>query len=537
MFEKEKKFYQYEINANAAEIGKFQISDLIELKAKNPKTGTVVEISNLYENAISFFMKTNSSDISSIFAAYLNKYRDINVTYKDEKLDVHKHILRTSNQKIGPIKLAGGKVVKAELEILEWINLDTRALYLCDENGFTLAERSPDIRAPGYHFGAYLKSSHFAELQSGSIIEMDMEEGFNKLVGEARAKISEYFKQIDKEKALNLIDEWKRENIYPYEDDEVSEISKQSRRIFNMCAVTIHTQVKGFASQDKVTKSLSFRLLREAIEERPSEVSRILSEVLNLSNDKQKQFATLLEKSKLSDIIDTVSLIQHRLNTAYGLRSLVCSDKTKATVKERQHIHQVVERNPWMFGEEFALGISESSLTNALREHLKRLGIDQKVTESVLLPEKKNARIDIMLCQSNKISGRNDDHHLIIELKRASKILGYAEYSQVFKYATAVMNDGRFKKTEVKWSFWLVGVELSPDLEEMANSQDRPSGCAHIFKEGNGKIWVKTWGQVLHECISRHEFIRGKLDLEITEEGSISYLNEIYPLFVPDRPG
>ena len=168
-----------------------------------------------------------------------------------------------------------------------------------------------------------------------------------------------------------------------------------------------------------------------------------------------------------------------------------------------------------------------------MREHLKRIGVDEKVLSPVLVAGKSNARIDLMLCQASRVTGRDDDHHLVIELKRAKKILGMEDYTQILNYADAIMTDTRYKKTNVRWSFWLVGVEISPQLDSIVTAQDRPPGCAHIFRNGNGRIWVKTWGQLLHECISRLEFVRDRLDLAISDEESVSYLNEIYPQFVP----
>ncbi|MBD9372184.1 ATP-binding protein [Rhizobium sp. ARZ01] len=532
VFESGGNFFEYSITANNNSIGRFYISDL--KPSRKRKSGTTVEITNLFPSAASYFSSLSVDGVAHKFASYINKYRDVSLKINDCPLDIAKLIVRSNQMDVGPITLSSGLTIKADLEVIEWSHDTERCLYLCDESGFTLAERAPEIRAPGYNFSAYLKSKHFSDASNGALIDLEMEEGISKLVGEGRDMLTAYFKRLERLKVEGLIAQWKSENVYPYREDETSEVIKQSKRIFNVCAVTINSQAKGFSDQNRITKALSFRLLREAIEERPSEVSRILTEVLNLSHEKAKQFARLLDNTKLSDIIDTVSLVRHRISIARGLRSLVCSEETKKTVKERQHIHQIVERNSWLFGDEFTLGVSESSLKNALKEHLKRLKINENVLLPVLVAGKANARLDLMLCQASRVTGRNDDHHLVIELKRAKKILGMEDYTQILNYAEAIMKDSRYKKTNVRWSFWLVGVEMSSQLESIVSAQDRPPGCAHIFKEGNGRIWVKTWGQLLHECISRLEFVRERLDLAITDEESVSYLNEIYPQFVPN---
>ena len=66
---------------------------------------------------------------------------------------------------------------------------------------------------------------------------------------------------------------------------------------------------------------------------------------------------------------------------------------------------------------------------------------DSRVVEPVLKSGGKNGRIDILLVKLVKISGRSDDNHLVIELKRANKKLSNKEYMQLFEYANAVIQE------------------------------------------------------------------------------------------------
>ena len=34
--------------------------------------------------------------------------------------------------------------------------------------------------------------------------------------------------------------------------------------------------------------------------------------------------------------------------------------------------------------------------------------------------------------------------------------------------------------------------------------------------------------EIVHDCLARHEYIRSKLELEIEEDDSVSYLQELY---------
>jgi hypothetical protein len=466
--------------------------------------------------------------MSRIFAPYLLNYRGVVLSINGTPLDTAEIVARRETFTLPNLTLRNGESIASALEIVEWRSISGRALYLCDENGFALSERAPEIRAPGFNFGAYLKSTYFSQLDEGALVDIDLADGMGHLLAAAREKLSFYFKQREREKSKALIDTWKAEGVYPYPDVATSRSAEKAQQVFDICAVTVNDYVDGFEEQPKAARQLSFRLLKEAIESGSPELSRILSEVLLLPQAKQREFSDLLDKANLTNIIDAVKDIDHRLQAAVGLRGLVCTAEIRDSVKEREHIHKIVEANPWLFGEQFALGRSESSLTNMLREHLRLLKRDTRITEPVLRSGGRTGRVDIMLAKLVKISGRTDDNHLVVELKRANHKLTHTDFAQIFEYANVVIQDSRFDKTLVSWDFWLVGVEVDDALNELCNAQDRPAGCAHIFKTGRARIWVKTWGEIIQDCLGRHEYIRSKLELEVAEDEAIGNLNEMY---------
>jgi hypothetical protein len=104
------------------------------------------------------------------------------------------------------LTLRNGESIKSTLEIVEWRSISGRALYLCDENGFALSERAPEVRAPGFNFGAYLKSTYFSQLDEGALVDIDLADGMGHLLSAARDRLSVYFKKREREKAKALID-------------------------------------------------------------------------------------------------------------------------------------------------------------------------------------------------------------------------------------------------------------------------------------------------------------------------------------------
>jgi hypothetical protein len=518
--------YTYDIKGNVTSPGKFILTDKKVVSAR--RTGTTVYIQNPESHDGILLSPAFSDDLARVFAPYLLNYRDIKLTVDGKAIDTSELVKYRKEYELDPVRLQSGDQISATLEIVEWKSITGRALYLCDPNGFALSERPPEVRAPGFHFGAYLKSKYFSDLDSGALIDIDLAEGMGHLLNAARARLGTHFKERERQKTKALIESWKSEGVYPYVGQASSTTEDNARQVFDICAVTVHDYVDGFENQPKTAKSLSFHLLKEAIESNSPELARILSEVLILPKAKQKEFSELLEKAKLTNIIDAVKDIKNRITIATGLRALVCGEDIRDSVKEREHIHRISEANPWMFGEQFALGRSETGLTNLLREHLKLTKRDTRVLEPVLQSGGRNGRVDLMFAKLVKISGRSDDNHLIVELKRANKRLSMKDYGQIFDYANSVIQDSRFDKTGVSWDFWLLGVEIDDALNELCNASDRPAGCAHLFRNHRAKIWVKTWGDIIHDCLGRHEYIRNKLELEADEDESAAYLKEMY---------
>ena len=257
-------FRSYEIEGSVLQPGKFILSDI--RRSAKKATGTVVSITNPTLGDGSLLAPDFDEHMSRIFAPYLLNYRDITLAFNGRPIDTNEIVARREEFPLPPVALRGGTKHTATLEIVEWRSINGRALYLCDENGFALSERAPEIRAPGFNFGAYLKSTYFSQLDEGALVDLDLAEGMGQLLSSARERLSVYFKKREREKAKALIDGWKAEGVYPYPEVPPSHTSEKARQVFDICAVTVHDYVDGFNEQNKAAKALSFRLLKEAIE-------------------------------------------------------------------------------------------------------------------------------------------------------------------------------------------------------------------------------------------------------------------------------
>jgi hypothetical protein len=56
-----------------------------------------------------------------------------------------------------------------------------------------------------------------------------------------------------------------------------------------------------------------------------------------------------------------------------GLEAMLFDADLKKLFKERSQLHKLLEENTWIFGEQFALTLSDQSLNEVLKKHQKEI--------------------------------------------------------------------------------------------------------------------------------------------------------------------
>jgi hypothetical protein len=175
-------------------------------------------------------------------------------------------------------------------------------------------------------------------------------------------------------------------------------------------------------------------------------------------------------------------------------------------------------------------GLDDQSLKALLESHAKIL--ERKVlAEAVKDINGDDAIPDLMLWRryADRSVGRYE--HLVVELKRPKKSLGQHELSQIENYALTVAADERFDKANTKWTFVLLGDDLTKFAQEKCEQENRPFGL--ILQKPHVEVWVKKWATIIQECKWRHEFYREKLDLEVQASDATAYLEKKHAQYVP----
>jgi hypothetical protein len=253
-----------------------------------------------------------------------------------------------------------------------------------NQDSFTLEQTTPGIHAAGFNFTAYLKSDYFQKLDEEYSLVMDeLHPDLSIIFDIARDKLRDHFRQRAADKAVNLVNEWRNSNIYPYDGEPNNVIEKTERQVFDICAMHINAHLPDFEKSDNKNKKFTLRMLRQALESGPTSLQFILKEVLELPKEKQEELAKLLEKTTLTAIINSSKLVANRLDFLRGLEVLLFSPESRETLLERSQLHRIIAGETWIFGEEYNLTNDDQSLTEVLKSHLKILGRDELEPEPV----------------------------------------------------------------------------------------------------------------------------------------------------------
>lgn len=529
------KTYSYKIKGSAQTLDDFDISDPVE--SKSSTLGTEVIIYNLRKDFRSLRQDSAAQELAKKFAAYLTEYPSLKLEYGGTTIDPKIAQNHQKSYSLGDIELTDGRRVAVEVSVIEWNIAAERVLHLCDAKGISLDEvpAGQTIRAPGFNFTAYIKSEFFRELDSINQLGLpDLHPDVQTILKAAKNKIKEHFRLRLLEKQGMVVDRWKKEHIYPYEDKpSLDPVEVAERQVFDILAVNIENYLPSFEDADEKSKKFTFRLLAQAIRDNPDSVQEIIGEVLGLKKADQDDLAELLRKTPLSSIISSAKIVANRLDFLNGLETLLFDKENKERLLERDQLHKILENEAWLFHEEFALAGSEQRLEEVLNKHLDKLGKREDDPEPVEVGEGKTGRVDLLLHKANQPRTGEYDY-LIVELKRPSKKIDDEVLTQIKKYAVAVASDERFRDVPTRWNFVAISNDLDAFAKSEASQRNRPKGMVSDNAELNITVWAKSWAEVINDARARLRFVNEQLVYEADQDSAKGYLKKAHAKFIPD---
>ena len=479
--------------------------------------------------------ETAMSAIRSTFAPILLNEPKLRITYDDIEVDPAKEIVNDTWIEAPFTVEDNSKSVR--LRIIEWQRGDHRAIYYgSDAEHFTFDESGTDVEND-FLYSAYVIWSGLRDrsdyLQLGELAPEPLDE----LWKSARQTIREHFNERRRERRREQITKWQQSGIYPYEGEPGSEAEFAERTVFDIVSGTLSSQIP---QKNKNSARLTLALLRDAIRHDPNRLTAILHEVVSLKAKDRDALHELLAETTLPAIIKSTNMIASRNKFLLALDHLLFDPTESSDVGERDHLHHLLERELWIFGEGYNMMNSERGLTQLLRTHLKLSGLPTRNVRSVQRWDGKIGRVDLHLAAKSREHDRV--RHLIVELKAPGVEIGRTELDQVEDYGNAIVKNPQFRSAAAQWDIILVGTHLHDIARNRIHEQAFELGrfwtpAKPAADAPRVTCYVRRWRDIIDENRRRLDFLTSVMRHDPSLKEGIDYVRGRYADILPDGIG
>ncbi len=509
-----------------------ELSDVTSLPKGQGQAGFEVVIENVnHENVNHAIDIKQRKELEQKLAAYWISYPDFTILFNGNPLQFDS-LIKHSEQKELNIQ-DGNLTYKVVIKVVEWNIEIKRKLYLCNIKGVPFSELNPGFRS-SIPISLFIQSVYIETLHKENRLDLATNEGeLQVIINEGRKFARDYLRRRLQEFSSKYIEELKFKGLYPYKGKPDNVIEESTQQVFDILALQVHEYMPDFDKQDDKSKKLTLTLIKEALENDSSSLKRILSEVIELPEDKRDELAEILDDTPLSAIIDTMAEVKNRLNLLNGLEQIIYDKDLNKNIKERKHLHKIVAKETWIFGDSYTFGVDDVTLKNVLKAYIKD-GLQREDFQEII-DGADNSELttipDVCLWHQYSV-GSAGKENLVIELKKPSVDAGFTEKTQIESYATKVANDSRFPKNKTRWKFLLVTKEVKQEIAPLMQQHNRAYG--HIAQGDNFDVFILEWGHILTEAKVRHEYIRDKLKLNFQDNNhGLDYLHKKYSEYLP----
>lgn len=494
-------------------------------------TGTVVTLNNVFGiNSDDITMKNFESFLLPEFAWYLYLNKDKKIYLNNELLNYAAYInVDLSEEK----EFNGIHGYDFTVDLIVWDSKIAEKFccyYMNEESVFKHKDTTTYNRnTVDFNHSVFVKSKFFNDWNP--IVDTEVEEqevlgttdNGKQTIKELRENIKEFISEkIDfylSQKADDEVDKMisTRKTFPPFSEDIYDQYRK--RDLSNVTKALYKAEPKIFYKlKDVQEKSLlAFMNLLLSTDER-ERILEIIEQIVSLTPAQREQFANILHKTRLENIIETISFIENRYKVIEVLKQLIY-DLTLFT-NERDHIQKIIEQNYWLFGEKYNLVTADKTMTKALEEYSNILYGSSKLDTPLPPDQEANRRMDIFLCGARKAEDSFEttiEENIVVELKAPKVPLTKTVLRQIEDYMDYVRRNSPYNGVYRRWKFIAVCKEVDDDVKaKYATFKEKGKpGLVNITE--NYEIYALTWDDIFKSFDISHSFCLDKLKMDRDE--------------------
>ena len=314
-------------------------------------------------------------------------------------------------------------------------------------------------------------------------------------------KYKEYF---------NFKDKLIKNSNYPYNNKNISNYSKSKELTFIQIAYSIEQKYKLLSNNEKLV-NIIYPLL-DGCMDNPN-LKNIINSINTLEKRDLKQFNDLIEKTELKEVISFTDDIANKMAFLDFLHEINYGDISEY-ILERKQLHKIVEKNLWIFGEQYiynsAIIESDTNLGKNLNRLRKNIFSDDEEFDEIKVGDNITKITDLFFYSDFKF---NKNHEvLVVELKRPSVQLGNKEIEQILNYGSLIADFNGISKKDVKFKLILIASNISKNTKRYIKI-DKPYNTIEN-DVNNIEIWVIEWADLIKDNRDRLTYMSKEIKVK-----------------------
>lgn len=489
VYRDEEKLYQYSIDMDDINKKEYEISEKKE--SSNENTGTEVIITGIDElleddlNSYSFIecLLNNFS-----WFLYLNKEKDYKLILNGKSLSYQKFIDENLSQNY-EFEIED---FKFKVYFIKWLKEVKSKYYfhMLDEDNIQKYKVFTRYNNNGIGFihSVYINSSYFNDFkpykdekheeksneQISLIKKNDNEKNqkdqiYRELIKKLDEIVTNKCKEFLRINSSKLIDDLEKENVFPlFPDDKYGNIRKKDLIDVVKEVYCVQPRIFRKANSEQKKTVIGFLNLLLDSDERKNIIT-IMESITNLSKEERANLARILGKTTLNNIVKTLEMLEKRNETIEILKQIVF--KAEQNANERDHIQKIMEKNFWIFGEQYHLVTADKNFEKALKEYVYILdGKEDKKEEYRINNQDRLRRMDIFLCAKHPLDTYSNssilEENIVLELKAPYVPIDKKIFRQIEDYMDLIKGEAQFNSTSREWKFYAISNQVDDFIKD-----------------------------------------------------------------------
>jgi hypothetical protein len=253
------------------------------------------------------------------------------------------------------------------------------------------------------------------------------------------------------------------------------------------------------------------------------------------------KFHDLMERTEIESVIQFSAQVAKKLEFLDFLYEIT-NGKVSKVLKERSQLHKIVEKELWLFGENYTetphlwSDRKIGSIFDDIRAHT--LAYKPAVEDDNLVESDEAEFNDItdLFFYNEKITGDDVKEYMVVELKAPNCRISQKELNQIDKYAFQIEEANGLPTENTRYKLILISSGITAFGKSKLKSARDKYNQPFIWDTKTGKkidVYVMTWAELIEINKRKLKYLSSKL--EIKDKTVSAKFEEEYPELVNDK--